>query len=66
MVHLEPAPLTRTLSTNKKDAGNKSQKLKLFMRGKLMSAEEHIRGINQFLNLLIRKGMIKKNTMITL
>lgn len=65
MVHPDLAPLTKTLSTSKKDAGINSQKLKLFIRGKLISAEEHIKGISQFLNLPIRKGMIKKNTIIT-
>jgi len=52
--------------TSKKDAGNRSQKLRLFIRGKLMSAEEHIRGMSQFLNPPMRKGIIKKNTMMTL
>jgi hypothetical protein len=66
MVHLDLAPLTRTLSTSKKEAGIRSQKLRLFIRGKLMSAEEHIRGMSQFLKPPIKKGMIKKNTMITL
>lgn len=66
MVHLDLALLTRVLSTSKKDAGKRSQKERLFIRGKLMSAAPAKRGISQFLNLPIKKGIIKKKTIITL
>lgn len=66
MVHLDLAPPTKTDSTNKKAAGMRSQKEKLFIRGKLISGDEHIRGINQFLKPPIKKGIIKKNTITTL
>jgi len=64
-VHLDLAPLTKTDSTNKKAAGIKSQKEKLFIRGKLMSADWQKSGINQLPKPPIKKGIIKKNTITT-
>jgi hypothetical protein len=54
-----------TDSTNIKAAGINSQKLKLFIRGKDMSATEHIRGISQLPKPPIKKGMTKKKTITT-
>lgn len=65
-VHLDLAPPTKTDSTNIKEAGNRSQKLKLFIRGKDISAQPNIKGMSQFLKPPIKKGITKKNTIITL
>lgn len=60
-VHLVLAlPLTKDERSNIKNAGGKSQKLKLFIRGNAMSGALTIKGINQFLNPLIVTGITKK------
>jgi len=56
-----PAPtLIIILPKSKKNAGGRSQNLKLFKRGKAISGEPIIRGINQFPNPPIRIGITAK------
>jgi len=66
MVHPDLVPLDFMLCTKNIEAGIIIQKEKLFIRGKDMSGVVTNRGISQFLNLLIRKGIIKKNTITIL
>lgn len=61
-VHPVPTPLLAKEESNKrKREGGKSQNLKLFIRGKHISAKPNIIGINQFPNPPIITGMTKKN-----
>jgi len=48
------------------EAGIIIQKEKLFIRGKDISGVVTNNGISQFLNLLIKNGIIKKNTITIL
>lgn len=66
MVQPDPALPTKTDSTSIKEAGTKSQKEKLFIRGKDISATPQNKGINQFPNPPIKKGITKKKTITTL
>lgn len=60
-VHLVLAPLpTNEDRSKRKKAGGRSQKLRLFIRGKAMSGALTIRGISQFLNLPRVTGITKK------
>lgn len=51
---------TKEDKSSMKNAGGRSQKLKLFIRGKAISGALTIRGINQFLKPLSVTGITKK------
>lgn len=54
-----PEPIKKEHKSSKNENG-RSQKLKLFKRGKAISTVPHIRGKNQFPNPLIRIGITVK------
>lgn len=59
-----PAPRSTVAEeTRRRREGGRSQKLRLFMRGKAMSGQESMRGISQFPKPLIRTGMTRKKIM---
>ena len=63
MVQPVPAPEPIVAETiNNTTAGTKTQKLKLFKRGKAMSGAPIIRGINQFPKPPIKAGITTKKT----
>jgi hypothetical protein len=64
-VHPVPAPPSIAAeTTNKKNAGGKSQKLKLFNLGNAISGAPINKGKNQFPNPPIKAGITKKKTII--
>lgn len=64
-VHPVPAPKEIKVDKIKKDiAGNKSQNLKLFIRGKCMSWHPSIKGKSQLPNPPIKTGMTTKKIII--
>ncbi|MBL4703778.1 MAG: hypothetical protein JKY54_04615 [Flavobacteriales bacterium] len=65
MVHPVPAPVsTNKDKTNKVNAGNKNQKLKLFNLGKAISGLPINKGRNQLPKPPINAGITKKKTII--
>jgi len=64
-VHPVPTPdSTKLLKIKKTREGGRSQKLKLFIRGKAISGPPNIKGINQFPNPPIRIGITIKKIII--
>jgi len=64
-VHPVPAPVSAIADINNRiKAGGNNQKDRLFSRGKAISANPNIRGINQFPNPPMEIGMTEKKIII--